>query len=87
MTIELVYETHSVTEDNETGLATGWLVPTTTMPVGSRLAARRNAAAPGVVTGLPLTAGTVISRRTRPPRPPPRKPSPRTRTICPQPYS
>lgn len=25
MTVQLVYETHSVTEDNESGIATGWL--------------------------------------------------------------
>ena len=25
MTVELVYETHSITEDNEAGIATGWL--------------------------------------------------------------
>lgn len=25
MTLELVYETHSITEDNEAGIATGWL--------------------------------------------------------------
>ena len=25
MTVHLVYETHSVTEDNEAGIATGWL--------------------------------------------------------------
>ena len=25
MTVELVYETHSITEDNEQGIATGWL--------------------------------------------------------------
>ncbi|MCH7229315.1 histidine phosphatase family protein [Glycomyces sp. L485] len=25
MTVELVYETHSITEDNESGIATGWL--------------------------------------------------------------
>jgi hypothetical protein len=25
MTVEIVYETHSVTTDNEAGIATGWL--------------------------------------------------------------
>src|SRR3954451_21962768 len=25
MTVQLVYETHSITEDNEVGIATGWL--------------------------------------------------------------
>lgn len=38
MTVSLVYETHSLTEDNEAGLATGWL-PGKLSKEGRRLAA------------------------------------------------
>ena len=38
MAVELVYETHSLTEDNEAGIATGWL-PGKLSPEGRRLAA------------------------------------------------
>ncbi len=38
MTIEIVYETHSITEDNERGIATGWL-PGRLSPRGRELAA------------------------------------------------
>ncbi len=37
MTVELVYETHSITEDNEAGIATGWL-PGRLSEEGRRLA-------------------------------------------------
>jgi alpha-ribazole phosphatase/probable phosphoglycerate mutase len=38
MAVELVYETHSITEDNENGIATGWL-PGRLSPRGRELAA------------------------------------------------
>lgn len=38
MTVSLVYETHSITVDNETGIATGWL-PGELSEAGRRLAA------------------------------------------------
>jgi hypothetical protein len=34
--IELVYETHSVTEDNERGVATGWLPARGKLAAGGR---------------------------------------------------
>ncbi|BCL16695.1 histidine phosphatase family protein [Micromonospora sagamiensis] len=37
MAVDIVYETHSLTIDNETGRATGWL-PGTLSPQGRRLA-------------------------------------------------
>jgi broad specificity phosphatase PhoE len=59
MTIELVYETHSTTEDNEHGIATGWLP--------GRLSAegRRQAVALGVRrrnTGLDLVFTSDLAR-------------------------
>ncbi|HUJ55901.1 MAG TPA: histidine phosphatase family protein [Gaiellaceae bacterium] len=38
MTLELVYETHSISEDNEAGIATGWL-PGRLSPRGREVAA------------------------------------------------
>jgi broad specificity phosphatase PhoE len=35
--IELVFETHSISEDNERGIATGWL-PGSLSPLGRELA-------------------------------------------------
>lgn len=42
MAIEIIYETHSVTEDNENGVATGWL-PGTLSAQGRRFAAELGA--------------------------------------------
>jgi broad specificity phosphatase PhoE len=39
MAVEIVYETHSISEDNERGIATGWL-PGRLSPEGRRLAAQ-----------------------------------------------
>jgi broad specificity phosphatase PhoE len=52
MTVELIYESHSITEDNERGIATGWL-PGKLSEQGRRLAAelgaRHRHAAPAAV--------------------------------------
>ncbi|QNE19628.1 histidine phosphatase family protein [Kribbella qitaiheensis] len=47
MTVKLVYETHSITVDNERGVATGWL-PGELSGEGRRLAAELGVRRPGV---------------------------------------
>ena len=41
MAVEIVYETHATTTDNEASVATGWLVDTRTMPAACHREGRR----------------------------------------------
>ena len=65
MTVELIYETHSISEDNEAGVATGWL-PGKLSARGRRLAAelgerRRDSGLAAVL--MHAATGAVSSRR------------------------
>ncbi len=68
MAVAIIYETHSLTVDNEAGVATGWLPGDSRQPVGSLPAPSVNAAVRALRRCSRPTSGARSKRRQLPSR-------------------